>query len=64
MTYNRSDIDHALVVWARELDAASNANLVSYYAGRTVWLYEPDETPPRISPYLAVFSQAAEVASR
>ena len=51
MTYNRADIDRSPVVWARELDAARNANLLSYYPGRTVWLYEPDATPPRISPY-------------
>ena len=57
MTYNRADIDRAPVVWARELDAASNANLLSYYRGRTVWLYEPDETPPRISPYLPELGQ-------
>jgi hypothetical protein len=58
MTYNRADIDRAPVVWARELDAASNANLLSYYRGRTVWLYEPDETPPRISPYLPASERA------
>jgi hypothetical protein len=52
MTYNRADIDRAPVVWARELDGASNANLLSYYQRRKVWLFEPDATPPRISPYL------------
>ena len=61
ITYNRADIDRARVVWARELDSESNANLLNYYRGRTVWLYEPDETPPRISPYVPASSQAAQV---
>ncbi len=52
MTYNHADIDRSMVVWARALDAASNTRLLSYYSGRTVWLYEPDETPPRIGPWL------------
>ncbi|HLK21843.1 MAG TPA: hypothetical protein VKT81_22995, partial [Bryobacteraceae bacterium] len=45
MTYNRADIDKARVVWARELDPASNRNLLDYFQQRTVWLYEPDATP-------------------
>lgn len=51
MTYNRAKIDEARVVWARELDAASNRKLLHYFRQRTAWLYEPDATPPRISRY-------------
>src|SRR5205823_331998 len=40
--YNDAEIDAAPMVWARELDRASNRALMSYYAGRQVWLVEPD----------------------
>jgi hypothetical protein len=49
--YNAADIDHSKVVWAREMDAASNFALLRYYKDRTAWLVEPDVTPPRITPY-------------
>lgn len=49
--YNRADIDSSAIVWARELGPARDAALLRYYAGRTVWLFEPDETPPRLARY-------------
>jgi hypothetical protein len=49
--YNGADIDGSQVVWARELDPESNANLMRYFAGRKVWLVEPDRDPPRLVPY-------------
>jgi len=48
--YNAADIDKSDVVWARELDSASNEKLLQYYAGRNVWLFEPDEDAPRFVP--------------
>ena len=49
--YNGADIDGSKVVWARELDPESNAKLIRYFAGRKVWLVEPDQHPPRLTPY-------------
>jgi len=49
--YNQASIDQAQVVWARELDARSNQDLLRYYSDRHVWLVEPDVAPPSVSPY-------------
>jgi hypothetical protein len=51
--YNAADIDGSKVVWAREMDAASNLELIHYYKGRTVWLVQPDTDPATVSPYPA-----------
>jgi hypothetical protein len=55
--YNRADIDGSKVVWAREMDAADNLELIHYYRDRRVWLVEPDTMPARISPYPAPEAQ-------
>jgi hypothetical protein len=49
--YNAADIDHSKVVWAREMDPASNRELLRYFKVRKAWLVEPDFNPPRVSPY-------------
>jgi len=51
--YNGADIDGSKVVCARELDPESNASLMRYFAGRKVWLVEPDRHPPTLVPYAA-----------
>ena len=49
--YNQASIDQSRVVWARELDASSNQELLHYFSDRHVWLVEPDADPPSVSPY-------------
>jgi hypothetical protein len=49
--YNAPDIDGSKVIWAREMDAAKNADLIHYYKDRQVWLVQPDTHPAEISPY-------------
>jgi hypothetical protein len=49
--YNGADIDDSKVVWARDMGAAKNQELVDYYKERRMWLVEPDEKPVRITPY-------------
>jgi hypothetical protein len=49
--HNAADIDHARIVWARDLDPDENRKLLRYYPDRTAWLLEPDAHPPRLRPY-------------
>jgi hypothetical protein len=49
--YNKASIDGAGVVWARELDEASNRELIRYFNDRRVWLVQADANPPTVSPY-------------
>ena len=49
--YNLADIDAAKVVWARDMDEQQNGELMRYYKHRQTWLFEPDESPPKLSRY-------------
>jgi hypothetical protein len=51
--YNAADIDSSPVIWARDMTAAENRELIDYYKDRKVWLVEPDNNPPTVSPYPA-----------
>jgi hypothetical protein len=48
---NRANIDDSPVVWAHDLGEVQNRELISYYKGRRIWLFEPDTNPVRLSPY-------------
>jgi hypothetical protein len=51
--YNAADIDRSKIIWAREMDASNNLELIRYYHDRKVWLVEPDAVPVRVVPYPA-----------
>lgn len=40
--YNAASIDAAPIVWARQIDPASDAQLARYFAGRSVWIAHAD----------------------
>lgn len=48
--YNAADIDASKIVWARDMDDQNNRELLQYFKNRQVWLVEPDQSPPRLSP--------------
>jgi hypothetical protein len=50
--YNAAEIENSKVIWAREMDAANNRELIDYYKDRKAWLVEPDSFPAGVSPYL------------
>jgi hypothetical protein len=52
--YNAPDIDASKVIWARDMDAASNAELFRYYHDRNVWLVQPDLDTGKLSPYFGL----------
>jgi hypothetical protein len=48
---NAANVDSSKVVWAWDMDAAENSELVEYYKDRKVWLVQPDLEPAKLSPY-------------
>jgi hypothetical protein len=49
--YNAPNIEKSKVIWARDMGAAKNLELLQYFHDRKAWLVEPDFNPPRVSPY-------------
>jgi len=49
--YNEADIGRAKVIWARDMGDRENGRLIAQYAGRRVWLIEPDLYPNQLRPY-------------
>jgi hypothetical protein len=59
--YNPADIDGSKVIWAREMDATNDLELIHYYEDRKVWLVQPDTTPAQVSPYTLSRQEAASL---
>ena len=51
--YNAADIDHAKIVWAREIPGVPLQRLLDYFPNRHVWIVEPDKNLPKLSPYVS-----------
>lgn len=49
--FNSPDIDHSKIIWAHEMDKASNEELILHYADRQVWLVQPDVSSGILSRY-------------
>lgn len=47
--HNSADIDAQHIIWARFLDSSTNGQIMDYYPHRTVWLLEPDNSPPKLT---------------
>jgi hypothetical protein len=58
--YNRADIDHAKIVWARDMGPDRNQELLRYYKDRRVWVLDPDANMP----HLSAFSEPIHSTSR
>jgi hypothetical protein len=61
--YNGADVDGAKVVWARDMGAARNEELVRYFKDRRIWLVNADDHPPTLVPY-PILTEKSEVRSR
>jgi hypothetical protein len=49
--YNGADLDNSKVVWARDMGAEKNSELIRYFRCHKVWSINPDEVPPKLSEY-------------
>ena len=49
--YNGADIDAAKIIWARDMGAGSNRELLDYFAHARVWMLDADHASPTLSPY-------------
>jgi hypothetical protein len=58
--YNEADIDHAKVVWARDMSPAENQELLRYFQDRKAWVVDADDTPARLSPYEPIPARGPE----
>ena len=49
--YNEADVDASQVVWAWDMGAARNRELLDYFKERRVWSIDPDRESSHIAPY-------------
>jgi hypothetical protein len=55
--YNAAEVDTAKVIFAWDMGEQNNQELLQYFNNRTVWLLEPDESPPKLSPYPGILPE-------
>ena len=60
--YNAADIGGSKVIWAWDMGADQNRELIQYYKDRHVWLVQPDTQPVAVTPYSLAEQQAAPIA--
>jgi hypothetical protein len=58
---NSADIDGSKIVWAHDMGALKNEELLRYFNGRQTWLVEPDQHPIQVVPYKAVGINAPQM---
>jgi len=49
--YNDANIDDSKVIWARDMGPSENAEIISYYKDRRVWMVDADTTPAALIPF-------------
>jgi len=62
--YNDADIDASRIVWARDMGAKQNSRLMSYFAGRQVWLVDPNVEPANCRKYSPDTAKDASPSAR
>ena len=48
--YNAADIDRSKIVWARDMGAIDNGELLQYFPNRHAWRLDADQPSPRLEP--------------
>ena len=48
--FNGANIDASPVIWARDMGAVANRELIDHYPDRNVWLWQPDISPSTVAP--------------
>jgi hypothetical protein len=62
--YNDADIDGSPVVWAREMTPAEDKRLVSFFKYRSIWMVEPDLSPPRLTRWAPAGTEPQQTISK
>ena len=57
--HNEAEIDGSRIVWARDMGAAKNQELIDYFKGRRVWMVDPAGEQPKLTEYPAQAHAAA-----
>jgi len=49
--YNDPDLNHSRIIWAHDMGAAENQELINLYPNRRVWMVDKDDVVDRLVPY-------------